>query len=146
MLAARPHLAPLLPEGEGVRYDKRLQHFSRELRNKMTEAEKIIWFRIKGKQIEGCQFYRQKIIGDYIVDFCCPKMQVIVEIDGGQHYENIGIRKDDKRDRQLTGLGYKVLRFNNREVFENTGGVVENIQAVLLGRQSPLPPSPKGDT
>ena len=56
---------------------------------------------------------------------------------GGQHYEEAGSDKDVRRDRHLSRMGYQVLRFNNREVFENINGVVENIQALLLGHQSP---------
>ena len=56
----------------------------------MTEAEKHLWKRLRGKQIGGLQFYRQKIIGNYIVDFFCPKASLVIELDGGQHYTDAG--------------------------------------------------------
>jgi very-short-patch-repair endonuclease len=68
-------------------FNKKLKPFSRNLRNNMTDAERLIWSKIRRKQIGDLQFYRQKNIGHYIiVDFYCPEGKLIVEIDGGQHY------------------------------------------------------------
>ena len=108
-------------------YDKRLKGHSRQLRSNMTDAEKLLWSKVRKKQINGHQFYRQRIIGSYIVDFYCPKAKLIVEIDGGQHYSDEGIRRDNLRDEYMAQLGVKVLRFSDREVFENVSGVVERI-------------------
>ena len=93
----------------------------------MTDAEKRLWSRIRRKQLKEIQFYRQKNIGDYIVDFYCPSAKLIVEIDGGQHYSGDTRTKDQKRDRFLNDLGFKVLRFSNSDVFENIEGVVQKI-------------------
>lgn len=108
-------------------YNKELRSYARELRKNMTDAEKLLWSRIRRKQIKGCQFYRQKIIGNYIVDFYCPKGNLIIELDGGQHYSDEGMRKDRERDAYMVGFGLSVLRFSDREVFENLGEVVEKI-------------------
>ena len=68
-------------------YNKDLKQLSRNLRSNMTDAEMLLWSRIRGKQLKGFQFYRQKIIGKYIADFYCPKASLVIEIDGGQHYD-----------------------------------------------------------
>mgnify|MGYP001599168531 FL=1 len=83
------------------------------------------------KQLNGRQFYRQRIIGNYIVDFYCPKCKLVVELDGGQHYSEDGIKKDRQRDEYLVNLGLKVLRFSDRDVFKNLGGVLEEIYRLL---------------
>ena len=102
-------------------YNKRLRRYSRELRKNMTEAEangpgarmdrsRLLWSRIRRKQLKGYPFYRQKIIGNYIVDFCCPKANLVVELDGGQHYGDEGVRKDRPRDAYMAHLGLRVLQ------------------------------------
>ena len=108
-------------------FNKNLRTFARELRKNMTEAESFLWQRIRRKQLKGRQFYRQKNIGNYIVDFYCPSAKVIVELDGGQHYTEEGMRRDQIRDNYLESRGFKILRFSDREVFKNIEGVLERI-------------------
>ncbi len=103
----------------------------------MTEAEQVLWSKIRRKQLKGYQFYRQKIIGNYIVDFYCPKAKFIIELDGGGHYSNEGIKHDRKRDAYFRALGLEVLRFSDSEVFKNLKGILETIWEHL---QSPLTP------
>jgi very-short-patch-repair endonuclease len=67
-------------------YDKQLKSLSQRLRKNMTDAENVLWLKLRRKQLKGYQFYRQKIIGKYIVDFYCPKANLVIEIGGGQHY------------------------------------------------------------
>jgi len=98
----------------------------------MTDAEKARWLKIRGRQLKGYQFFRQKPIGHFIVDFYCPKGNLIIEIDGGQHYSDEGKTKDGRRDSYLNGLGLRVLRFSDREVFENMKGVLEKIWSILI--------------
>ena len=93
----------------------------------MTEAEWHLWARIRGKQLKNLQFYRQKNIGNFIVDFYCPSAKLILEVDGGQHYEPESEVKDKDRDRYLSGLGFTVMRFSAREIFENIDGVLQRI-------------------
>jgi len=97
----------------------------------MTDAEKLLWSKLRGKQLKGLQVYRQKIIANYIADFYCPKANLIVELDGGQHYSTEGIERDAKRDEYLKSQGYAVLRFYDREVFENLEGVIARIYGNL---------------
>jgi very-short-patch-repair endonuclease len=77
------------------------------------------------------QFYRQKPIGNYIVDFYAPRAGLVVEVDGSQHKNDDGRKKDEIRDAFLENLGLKVLRFNSREVFKETDAVLEVIYKVI---------------
>jgi len=108
-------------------YNRKLKQYSRVLRKNMTDAEKLLWSRVRLKQLNGYQFYRQRIIGDYIVDFFCPRARLVIEVDGGQHYSQRGIEADRIRDECLRDLGLKVLRFTDTEVLNNISGVVESI-------------------
>lgn len=107
-----------------LRYNKDLKSFSQKLRKNMTDAERRLWARIRGKQLKGCHFYRQKPIGDYIVDFYCPKANLVIELDGGQHYTEEGKEKDQLRDQYLVNAGAQVLRFSDREVLTQTEAVL----------------------
>ncbi len=108
-------------------FNKKLKPLARTLRSNMTDAEQLIWSKIRRKQIGNLQFYRQKNIGNYIVDFYCPKAKLVMEIDGGQHYESNGMRKDQARECYLQGLGLTVMRFSNIDILKNIDGVLERI-------------------
>ena len=112
-------------------YDKQLKALSQHLRKKMTDAENMLWLKLRRKQLKGHQFYRQKIIGKYILDFYCPKANLVIEFDGGQHYSETGKTKGSAREDVLIGMGVKVLRFSDRDVFEDIGGVMERIWSYL---------------
>ena len=112
-------------------YNKKLKPAARILRNNMTAAERKVWNRIRLKQLKGYIFYRQKTIGNFIVDFYCPKAKIVIEIDGGQHLSTEGIEKDKVRDEFLNSHGFKVLRYSNNEVSKNIRGVVEHIWSSL---------------
>ena len=114
-----------------LHYDKDLRTASQTLRKGATDAERYLWSRLRGKQLKGRQFYRQKVLGRYIVDFYCPKAQLVIELDGGQHYEEAGRERDHIRDEDLKEIGLTVLRFSDREVFENTDAVVQKIWSYL---------------
>lgn len=109
-------------------YKPNLKDKARMLRNNMTDAERKLWRYLKGKKIGGVQFYRQKPLGKYIVDFYCPVENLVIEIDGGQHYQEKHIESDKKRDLFLNRvLRLKVLRFNNLDIFKNIEGVISKI-------------------
>ncbi len=93
----------------------------------MTDAEIILWSKIRMKQLNNSQFYRQKIIGNYIVDFFCPKYKLIIEVDGGQHYSDEMLNADRDRDETLKSMRLTVLRFTNVDIFKNIEGVVTRI-------------------
>lgn len=108
-------------------YNKKLKARSRELRSSMTDAELALWVKLRRKQLHGLQFYRQKPLGNFIADFYCPAAQLVIEIDGGQHYEEDGRIRDRLRDGYLEGLGLRVLRFSNLDVLSNLDGVIASI-------------------
>ena len=113
--------------------------FARSLRKNQTDAERLLWFRLRGRQLEGFKFRRQERIGSYIVDFICFDKKIVVEIDGGQHNEDHGRKRDKVRTDWLRNEGYRVLRFWNNEVIGNLDGVLEKIREVLLNSFHPHP-------
>jgi len=112
-------------------YNKNLKQHSQNLRKNMTDAEQLLWSKIRAKQLKGLQFYRQKIIDNYIVDFYCPKANLVIELDGGQHYSKDGKEKDRIRDDHLSKMGLTILRFSDRDLFKNLKGVIEKIWSCL---------------
>jgi very-short-patch-repair endonuclease len=108
-------------------YNKNLKQLARVLRSNQTEAEIYLWQRLRKRQLKNCRFYRQRIICNYIVDFYCPDAKLVIEIDGGQHFEKQGLAKDAERDGHLADLGITVIRVSAREVFENSKGVLQRI-------------------
>ena len=92
---------------------------------------------LRKKQLNGRIFYRQKNIGDYIVDFYCPSAKLAVELDGGQRYSVKGRAKDEIRDEYLANLGLKVFRFSDLDVLKNMEGVL-----AVLHENTKIPPAP----
>ena len=88
-----------------LRYNQTNKANARHLRIHMTDSERTLWSRLRRKQILGIQFYRQKPIGNYIADFYAPAAKLVIEVDGSQHLEAGGRRKDLQRDRYLTAQG-----------------------------------------
>jgi very-short-patch-repair endonuclease len=127
-----------------LHYDARLKPFARNLRSNLTDAERRLWQNIRGKQIRGVQFYRQKPIGPYIVDFYAPVMRLMVEVDGDSHYDDEAVRADKRRTLFLNRQGLKVIRFTNIDVMQNLAAVLEVIYAEVSLKIPPDPPSPKG--
>ena len=96
---------------------------ARALRSQMTEAEKIMWSKLRDRRLDGVKFKRQKPIAGYIVDFVALDLKLIVEIDGGQHAERA--EEDAARTRNTRRSGYHVVRFWNHDVLGNIDGVLE---------------------
>ena len=97
----------------------------------MTGAERLLWSRIRRKQLKGYQFYRQKNLGNYIVDFYCPVVKLIVEADGSHHGFPGKQANDEVRDRFMEKLGFTVMRFSNQEILEETDAVIQKIYDFL---------------
>lgn len=121
-------------------YCHNLKTPSRELRENMTDAEQLLWFRLRRKQLHGVQFYRQKPIGPFIVDFFAPGAGLVIEVDGSQHSEPDHLERDRTRDLCLAEEGLLVMRFNNREVLLEIDAVLELISKEIQRRKSPLTP------
>lgn len=108
-----------------------LKTTARALRSNMTPTEKMIWFAIRGKKLLGIQFYRQKTLGSYIVDFYAPAVNLIVEIDGAHHLTAENVEQDQFRDTVLNQLGLRVLRFSNFQVKNTFSTVIEAIMIAI---------------
>ena len=116
------------------RYNPKLKEHSRTLRTNMTDAEQVLWHHIRRKQIQNMQFYRQKPLLAFIVDFYCPAAKLVIELDGSQHFEAEHQAKDQDRDAALANLGLRVLRFDNRQVLLETDAVLAVIDEVVRER------------
>ncbi len=116
-------------------YNPRLKQPARRLRGAMTDAERRLWSRLRGKQLLGVQFYRQKPIGNYVVDFYAPAAGLVVEVDGAHHFEAVQATKDEARTEYLRRQGLRVVRFTDREVLQELDVVVEAVFAVVEARK-----------
>ena len=126
-----------------LKYSANLKGKARQLRRNLTDSEKALWSRLRSKQVLSIQFYRQKPIGENIVDFFAPRAKLVVEVDGSQHMEADYAQKDGRRDRYLASLGLRVLRFNSREVLKESNAVIEAIYRALIGQlNTEIPPAP----
>jgi very-short-patch-repair endonuclease len=109
---------------DNIHSRKHLETFRKELRNGATPAEKFLWKHIKSKQLAGRRFVRQHSILNFIVDFYCASEMLIIELDGQGHFTKEGMQYDKQRSAKLEGLGYKVIRFENKYVFEHPESVL----------------------
>ena len=127
-----------------IKYNSKNKHLSRVLRKKSTLAEVLLWNELKGRKILNYQFMRQKPIGNYIVDFYCSPLKLVVEIDGLTH-----IGKEDydlKREKYLTSIGLIVLRFFDNDVKQNMSGVIGALYEWIDKKSyNPLPPFLSGN-
>ena len=114
-----------------LNYQPGLKQNARLLRKRMTDSERVLWSRLRRKQLFSIQFYRQKPIGQYVVDFYAPKAKLVIEVDGSQHAQGTLADKDELRDQYLASVGQRVVRFNSREVLKNTDAVIEVIHNLI---------------
>ena len=118
-------------EGGGIiSYNTALKPASRKLRNNMTAAEAQLWQYLRKDQL-GVRFYRQKPILDYIVDFYCPALKLVIEVDGGYHECAEQAQKDAMRDEKLQKLELTVVRVSNEQVLEQWQAVMTQIKGFL---------------
>jgi|GEM_PF-373321 len=121
-------------------YSKETLDFSKKLRQNQTDAEGLLWYYLRNKQLSGYKFRRQQPIDKYIVDFVCFEKNLIIELDGSQHNEEVKIQYDKIRDNFLNNLGFKVLRFWNNEIFTNCFNILDFILHKLTSPRSNYPP------
>ncbi len=131
-----------------LQYNPNLKPVARRLRKKMTESEQALWLQLRRKQMLGVQFYRQRPIGNYVVDFYAPEAKLVIEVDGSQHLDANYAQNDARRDIFLASQGLKVLRFTNLQVLKERNAVLEVIHRTLEERlkqkPSPSPPLQRG--
>ena len=114
-----------------VPYNTDLKEFSRELRSNQTLGETLLWMQLQKKQVRGYQFNRQKPTGNYIVDFYCKKLKLVIEVDGGSHHFEEVIIKDGERQRVLEELGMQFLRFTEMDVRKKMDHVILRIESII---------------
>ena len=105
--------------------------FVRQLRRDQTDAEQLLWYSLRDRQLFGLKFRRQYPVGPYVLDFYCHEYKFCIELDGGQHYENVGIQHDEQRQAFLTSHSIHTLRFSNHDVLQNLEGVLLQIAAAI---------------
>lgn len=110
---------------------------AKSLRKSMTDAERRLWYRLRAHRLNQFKFKRQVAVGKYVVDFVCFERRLIIEADGGQHDGQVS---DIERDRWLADQGFRILRFWNNEVLNDTEAVLSQIVGALKSR--PVYPSP----
>ena len=126
-----------------IPYKNHLVEKARQLQNNATFSERLLWKHLKRKQIAGYDFDRQKPIDNYIVDFFCNELMLVIEIDGITHNDKMNY--DLRRQNDLEKFGLNILRFNALEVVQNTQGVLEEIYCWINENKKPTPsPSQEG--
>jgi very-short-patch-repair endonuclease len=99
----------------------------RLLRQNITKAEKLIWDKLRDRQLENCKFRRQYSVDKFVIDFYSSELRLAIEIDGESHFENGAVEYDKARQELIESAGIKFLRFTNNDVYENLSGVLESI-------------------
>jgi very-short-patch-repair endonuclease len=130
-------------------YNKKLQPFANKLRKEMTKAEACLWkYALRTHKMKGYQFRRQRAVLQYIADFMCKELKLVIEVDGSTHqYEEIS-EKDKQKTNDLERAGFKVIRITDEEVLKNMNGVMQAIGFVVEEREKthPLHPRQRGTT
>ena len=121
-------------------HNKRLTPYAKKLRKEMTKEERHLWYDFL--RLYPVRFLRQKVIDGYVVDFYCSRAQIVIELDGSQHFEKDAIEYDKIRTQHLEKLGLKIIRIPNNEVFSNFSGVCGYIDLAVSERINP--PDPAG--
>ena len=118
------------------------REFAKQLRHELTDCERLLWQRLRNRQLGGFKFRRQYPLPPYVLDFYCAELGLAVELDGGQHFSDQALRRDAERSRYLGGRGIRVIRFSNREVLAQMPELLAEIlrQAEIAApHPSPLP-------
>ena len=142
-----------------IPYNPKLKEFARQLRNKSTKSEIRLWLSLKGKQMLGYDFHRQKPLLNFIADFYCYELKLVIELDGYTHqFEGVKI-KDKFKQNELEKLGLTILRFDDGDVMNNLSNVLMTIKIIYynlkermtfklvsLEKDTPLNPLSRGET
>ncbi|WP_192351075.1 endonuclease domain-containing protein [Algoriphagus sp. Y33] len=112
-------------------YNKSLKEFSRELRSHSTLSEILLWQKIRASQFRGYGFNRQKPLGNFIVDFFCKQLNLVIEIDGDSHFNEEAILNDQKRQKILEDLGLNFLRFSDIDIKKDIGYVLNELNLYI---------------
>ena len=131
---------------EIIPYNPQLKELAKELRNNSTKAEIILWLKLKGKQMHGYDFHRQKPIDNYILDFFCYELMLGIEVDGYSHEFLEVYNKDVVKEKKMNEFGIYVLRFSDNEVLKDMENVLRPIEFYILEYEKHTPnPSQEGN-
>jgi len=122
-----------------IPYNKKLKGFSRNLRNYSTLGEVLLWQKLKARNLKGYQFNRQKPLGNYIVDFHCQLLRLVIEVDGGYHNDPVVWVKDQERQKILEDLGLNFLRFSENDVRNDIISVLQVIEIYIRKYEENFP-------
>jgi very-short-patch-repair endonuclease len=125
-----------------IYYNQNLIKLARKLRNDSTQSEIKLWGFLKGKKMLGYSFQRQKPINNFIVDFFCNKLKLVIELDGYTHDFVENYDKDLKKEDELKKIGLNILRFDDREVMNDIENVLRTIEFYILDFEKKQPPNP----
>ena len=115
-----------------IPYNSHLIKFARILRNNSTKSEILLWMKLKGKKMYGYDFHRQKPIDNYILDFYCAELRLGIELDGYSHEFMEVIEKDMRKTRKMNELGITIMRFSDRQVFNDLDNVLWEIENFII--------------
>jgi very-short-patch-repair endonuclease len=134
-----------MPKRKIIPYNPKLKELARELRNNSTKAEIILWLKLKGKQMYGYDFHRQKPIDNYILDFFCYELMLGIEVDGYSHEFLEVYNKDIIKEKKMNEFGISVLRFSDKEVLKDMENVIRAIEFYIVEYEKHTPnPSQEG--
>jgi very-short-patch-repair endonuclease len=133
-----------IKSGDNFHYNKKLQPFARKLRKSLTKSEACLWkYALKAKQLKGYSFRRQRPVLQYIADFFCKELMLIIELDGITHDNETSNIKDVQREEQLTQAGLKIVRFTDEEVLNNMTGVISELEKIISAIEKSTPSIPR---
>ncbi|MDE2217734.1 MAG: DUF559 domain-containing protein [Planctomycetota bacterium] len=136
-------------ETNNYAYNKKLQPFANRLRKEMTKAEACLWkYVLRARQMKGYQFRRQRAVLNYISDFMCKELKLVIEVDGSTHQWEETVAKDLKKEKDLIEAGFKVIRFTDEEVLKHIEDVRESIALFVqeIEQSTPLIPRQRETT
>ena len=115
-----------------IHYNPKLKALAAQLRSRGTKSEILLWNQLKGGQVNGLRFIRQKPIGDFIVDFYCKEVGLVIELDGLSHQYNEVMDMDERKQSYLESIGLKVIRFEDEDVIRDMPNVIRVIEHMAL--------------
>ena len=119
--------------------------FAQQLRTQLTDCERLLWRQLRNRGLAGLKFRRQHPCPPYVLDFYCAELHLVIELDGGQHYDEAGLAKDRVRTAYLRRQGLEVLRFSNLDVLQNMDGVRAEVMRWVEVRSPHPTPLPGGE-
>ena len=116
--------------------------FAKRLRREMTDAEVILWSRLRRDGVPGRRFRRQHPIGPYVADFACVQARLVVEVDGGTHSTSAEVQHDKRRNAYMRSKGWRIFRVTNNDIYKNLENVLDGIVTFAPPPRPPAGPPP----